>query len=285
MQIIPPLNCGQSFKLVCKNYCKFSGRSRRSEFFYFYIYINIILVILYPSMLIVAINSEDNNLIILLLIPILIYLVTFIPILSSMVRRLHDIGRSGYHVLSIIIPVFFTIIPLLSLLGLVGYIGGQIYIIILCCTDSQQMSNEFGPSPKYIMNSGNLTPGNNYFPPKAPINAYPQPNPMNFNYPFPQYNSIQNQGNSFPQQNSIQNQGNPFPQQNSIQNQGNPFPQQNPIQNQGNTFSQQNPIQNQGNTFSQNINNLQINPIQKPNESDFYPPLDNPYSKPNPMQP
>ena len=64
------------------------------------------------------------------------------------------------------------------------------------------------------------------------------------------------------------------------------MPQQNPIQNQGNPFPQQNPIQSQqSHNLSQNINNLQINPIQKPNESDFYPPLDNPYSKPNPMQP
>ena len=200
------------FKINCLNII---------EFFYVYISINIILFILYILLIFVTLRVEDHHNIILIM-TILFFLVTLvssIPILSSMVRRLHDTGRLGWHTLSFIIPVWFLYVPLISSLAFLGYIYGQIYIIFLCCTDLQQMSNEFGPSSKYIMSSRNLIPGNNYIPPNGPINIYPQANSINSNYPYPQPNPFQNQGNPFPQENPIQNQGNPFPQQNPIQNQ------------------------------------------------------------------
>ena len=110
---------------------------------------------------------------------------------------------------------------------------GEICLLALLCGDSQQKTNKYGPSPKYIFNSNNLSPGNNYIPPNGPTNQYFQPNymtnPVNSNYPYPQQNAIPNQGNPYPQQNLIPNQDNPYPQQNLIPNQGNPYPQQNLI--------------------------------------------------------
>ena len=103
------------------------------------------------------------------------------------------------------------------------------------------MANEYGPSPKYICNSGNLIPGNNYISPNGPINQFPQPN------------SMQIPVNSY------------YPNQ-----QPNGFP------DQGNLYLPPNPIQNN--------NNSQINPMQPPEGTSFQP-LNDPYSKPNPMQP
>ena len=282
MQALPPLNCGQAFKSACQNYCNFSGRSRRSEFFYFYFTINIIIFSLFVLLVILAFNDiEDENTIIPILLFIFVFiLASFIPILSSMVRRLHDTGRPTWYILFVIIPCLFMFIPILSSFSGFIYLAGQIYLLVLCCEDSQQMTNEYGPSPKYIYSSGNLIPGNNYIPPNAPINPYPQPNsmiiPVNSNYPNPQQNTI-SPGISYPQPNPIPNQANPYPQQNIMTNQGFPGLQQNPIQYQDPSNLPQNPLQN--------INNSQSNPMQQTPEGSFYPPLDDPYSKPNLMQP
>ena len=64
----------------------------------------------------------------------IIELVLFIPLLAAMVRRLHDIGRSGCWILIQVIPF--------------GYIC-LLYMLIL---DSQSGSNEYGESPKYGQN-------------------------------------------------------------------------------------------------------------------------------------
>ena len=73
----------------------------------------------------------------LLNVPALVYLAylwslaVFIPSLAVSVRRLHDIGRSGWWLL-------------LSLIPLVG----AIILIIWYCTDSQPGANQYGPNPK-----------------------------------------------------------------------------------------------------------------------------------------
>ena len=54
----------------------------------------------------------------------------FMPSLSVCVRRLHDIGKSGW----------------MLLIGLIPYIGG-IILLILYCKDSMG-DNEYGTNPK-----------------------------------------------------------------------------------------------------------------------------------------
>jgi len=52
------------------------------------------------------------------------YFATIIPSLAAIIRRMHDVGESGW----------FCLIP--------------IYNIILCFTDSQSGPNKYGPNPK-----------------------------------------------------------------------------------------------------------------------------------------
>jgi uncharacterized membrane protein YhaH (DUF805 family) len=51
--------------------------------------------------------------------------------LAVVVRRLHDIGKSGWWYLIALIPQF-------------GFFG----LLVLLCTDSQPGINQYGPNPK-----------------------------------------------------------------------------------------------------------------------------------------
>ena len=229
-------------------------------------------------------------------------MVTFIPLLSLIVRRLHDTGRSGKFVLFYIIP---HLLPFLTPQVLLLHLAGESCIIIVSGIDSDKKTNKFGPSPKYKGDSINVSPGNNYVPPNWPINQFPQPNnisiPVNYNSNYNSnyicnYNSnsnyIYNSNYPIQQQNIIPPQSSPFPQQNPIPNEGIPFPQQDPIQNQEPSNIPQNfisaePMNNPqpDNVPPQKNPDSQENPIQQSSESVSYQSLDNPYSKPNPMQP
>ena len=99
---------------VLKNYATFSGRARRSEYWYF---------ALFHTIFFIAISLVGE----LLGYPLLstIYQVAFlIPYLAVGVRRMHDVGKSGW----------FLLIP--------------IYNLVLACTDGVKGDNEYGADPK-----------------------------------------------------------------------------------------------------------------------------------------
>lgn len=107
----------QAVALYFKNFTNFSGRSRRSEYwnvFLFNIIVSAVLGMVLPD------------------IAGLWTLITFIPTLSLTVRRLHDIGKSGWWYLIVIIPLV-----------------GSILLVVWYCKDSQPGANQWGHSPKY----------------------------------------------------------------------------------------------------------------------------------------
>ena len=65
------------------------------------------------------------------LIYVLYVLATLVPALAVAVRRLHDIGKSGWMLLIVLIPIV-----------------GAIWLLVLLFTDSNAGTNEFGPNPK-----------------------------------------------------------------------------------------------------------------------------------------
>ncbi len=115
---------GDAIKICFNKYADFSGRARRSEYWYWYLF-NLIVsmavnILAFPmSPIASAIFSG------------IISLALFIPNLAVGVRRLHDTGRSGW----------------MYLIGLIPCIG-IIFLIIWFCEDSHG-DNEYGPSPKY----------------------------------------------------------------------------------------------------------------------------------------
>jgi len=61
-------------------------------------------------------------------------LAMFIPGLAVGVRRLHDVGKSGWMLLIALIPLI-----------------GAIWLLVLMVTDSQQGTNKWGENPKEIL--------------------------------------------------------------------------------------------------------------------------------------
>ena len=127
MEANPQVGFIDAIKLAFKNYINFNGRSRRSELWWFFLF-NIIIGI------IISILAK-------LITPYLIYLsyiyclIAFLPGLGLGIRRLHDIGKSGWYILIGFIP-------------LVGII-----LLYFYCLDSENQSNEYGESPKYGKNT------------------------------------------------------------------------------------------------------------------------------------
>ncbi|MDB4161311.1 DUF805 domain-containing protein [Bacteroidia bacterium] len=106
----------QYVHVITKNYANFNGRARRKEYWGFFLF-NII--ISYASAFIFT--SIDPTL---ALVSSIYSLAVFIPSLAVAVRRMHDVGKSGWYIL---IPI---------------------YNIILAVTDGDKSSNEYGEDPK-----------------------------------------------------------------------------------------------------------------------------------------
>ena len=116
---------------VMRQYADFNGRARRKEYWMFSL-INILIILPFYVIMVAAISSGNNSLYSVLLVPFLIYaLAIFIPSLAVTVRRLHDVGKSGWW-------YFISLVPLI----------GGIWLLVLMCTDSQSGTNEWGENPK-----------------------------------------------------------------------------------------------------------------------------------------
>ena len=113
-----------------KKYADFTGRARRKEYWMFILFnvIAALVALILDNILGIAFGGVGYG-------PLyLIYIMAIIiPSISIAVRRLHDIGKSGWMFLVSFIPL----------------IGG-IWLIILLCKDSQPGENEYGPNPKEV---------------------------------------------------------------------------------------------------------------------------------------
>tara|TARA_B110000259_G_scaffold126511_1_gene143132 strand:+ start:996 stop:1367 length:372 start_codon:yes stop_codon:yes gene_type:complete len=115
---------------VLKEYANFNGRARRKEYWMFTLF-NIIfggIAMILDSVFGIAIEGVGYG-------PLYgVYaLVLFIPGLAVVVRRLHDIGKSGWMLL-------ITLIPLI----------GAIWLLVLLLTDSNPEENLYGANPKEV---------------------------------------------------------------------------------------------------------------------------------------
>lgn len=103
------------------NYVGFSGRSRRKEYWTFFLFNFIIAVGLGVVDVVTGIGVLGG-----------IYaLGVFLPGLAVSVRRLHDIGKSGFW-------LFISLIPLI----------GWLILLWFSLTDSAPGENEYGANPK-----------------------------------------------------------------------------------------------------------------------------------------
>lgn len=104
---------------VLKQYAVFSGRARRKEYWMFVLFSFIITIIL---VIMEGTNQSSNG----GSIANIYELATLIPSIAVAVRRMHDVGKSGW----------FILIP--------------IYNLVLLLTEGDKGSNDYGPDPKEI---------------------------------------------------------------------------------------------------------------------------------------
>jgi uncharacterized membrane protein YhaH (DUF805 family) len=93
------------YKECFNKYLDFEGRASREEFWYFFI-INIIIL---------SVLSFIEQTYHILLFSGLFGLIITPPTISAAVRRLHDVGKSGWRLLLLIIPFFGLVILLITL--------------------------------------------------------------------------------------------------------------------------------------------------------------------------
>ena len=115
---------------VVKNYVGFSGRARRKEYWMFILFnlIFCIVAVILDNILGTAIKGIGYG-----LFYILYTLAVLLPGLAAAVRRLHDIGKSGWMILISIVPLI-----------------GWIWILVLLVLDSNPGDNKYGPNPKEV---------------------------------------------------------------------------------------------------------------------------------------
>ena len=124
-------------KVMRDNYANFKGRARRKEYWMF---------VLVNAIILIACMVLDNMLGRVFMMDagplgeislgygwlyFICTLVHFTPALGLVVRRLHDVGKSGWFYLIFLIPI----------------IGG-IWLLVLYCTEGQKQDNKWGPDPK-----------------------------------------------------------------------------------------------------------------------------------------
>lgn len=132
---------------VLKNYINFSGRARRREFWMFtlisFIITSVINLIEYP------LNTE--------ILSIVYEIGIFLPSFAVAVRRLHDVGKSGWW---LVLPNFIFLLAYIfilngnftsGLISTVSFVFVLVYGIILLvwlCRESDAGRNKYGKNPK-----------------------------------------------------------------------------------------------------------------------------------------
>lgn len=110
-----------------RQYTDFSGRARRREYWMFVLANFIVGIVI--GILESILGSKG-------IIGGIYSLAVLIPSLAVCVRRLHDVGKSGWF-------YFIGLIPLI----------GWIWLIVMFCQDSQPEANKWGENPKIAGNN------------------------------------------------------------------------------------------------------------------------------------
>ncbi|MDO5036540.1 MAG: DUF805 domain-containing protein [Porphyromonas sp.] len=123
------------FLKVLRQYADFSGRARRKEYWYFTLFDFIFAFVAGALDNILGLNlpATMGTPIPYGYIYLLYGLAVFIPALAVTVRRLHDIGKSGWWVLIALIPLV-----------------GAIWLLYYLVLDSVPGANRWGENPKEV---------------------------------------------------------------------------------------------------------------------------------------
>ena len=120
-------------KSFWSNYTNFSGRARRSE--YWFIQLFLLLTNLAAAAIDLALMNGDVDRLIANggggIVGLIWIVATIVPALAALIRRLHDTSRSGWWALMVLVPI-----------------AGAIVILVFTVEDSVSGDNTYGASPK-----------------------------------------------------------------------------------------------------------------------------------------
>lgn len=153
--------------LTCiKKYVTFEGRARRKEYWMFTLF-NVIFVVAAMLLDILLFGASATNPTKPRYLTMLYGLFIFLPQLSVIVRRLHDIGRSGwwlagYYGVAIVCTIVMVIGSVLMLggkssgivltgVGFAALMIVAVWMLVWMCFNSQPGENKYGPNPKEVL--------------------------------------------------------------------------------------------------------------------------------------
>jgi uncharacterized membrane protein YhaH (DUF805 family) len=111
---------------VLKNYANFEGRARRQEYWMFLL-INLIIIIVLG--VIDGLIGDSG------ILGMIYSLAVFIPSLAVGIRRLHDIGKTGWWILISFIPI-------------IGF-----FVLIYFFVQDGEPENQWGQNPKAVLHA------------------------------------------------------------------------------------------------------------------------------------
>ena len=114
---------------LMNNYVNFNGRASRSEYWWFFLFTMILQFIALPiDIVVLGYDMMDPGAI--QIVGTIAGLALFLPSLCVLVRRLHDLGKSGWWFLIAFIPFL-----------------GIIVLLVFMVTEGEQLPNQYGEVP------------------------------------------------------------------------------------------------------------------------------------------
>lgn len=129
-----------------RHYVDFSGRAQKKEFWYFQLCQILISIIINGYAIIILQENTESSL--MHTVSLLFFCIFFLPDMSVTVRRLHDIGKTGWwailkvvsYLYLILIQLYVNISIFIALIEIVSVIT----LIIFCCIDTEEKENQWG---------------------------------------------------------------------------------------------------------------------------------------------
>jgi uncharacterized membrane protein YhaH (DUF805 family) len=157
----------EAVRSVFSKYATFSGRARRSEFWYWQLFLSLLQLAYMVVAFVAVVATFDSASPSTFDVPFplqamswLWVLGTFIPGVAVEVRRFHDLGKSGWTLLlplpgaAVMMVGLVTVIAaggttgfLLFGVGILAMVGASIYQFILLVSPSEVGPNRYGPQP------------------------------------------------------------------------------------------------------------------------------------------
>tara|TARA_B100000586_G_C19934407_1_gene352796 strand:- start:48 stop:503 length:456 start_codon:yes stop_codon:yes gene_type:complete len=122
--------------ILMNNYANWDGRASRSEYWWFFLF-TVILQFIALAIDITVLGYDFTDPAAIQMVGMIVGLALFLPALCVIVRRLHDLGKSGLWFWIIFIPLL-----------------GIIVFLVFMATEGEQLPNQYGDVPTNTLDQG-----------------------------------------------------------------------------------------------------------------------------------